>query len=172
MAESQIYFEDLEEGMDLPEKSWGPITTVDMVRFGSAVDSYGKLHQDYFWCIEHGFQDILISGPMKQALLSSWLDQIAGDSGFVKKMSVQHRGMDYVDKRILTASGKVTSINEQSGLGYVECDIKLANSDGQVTCPGRATIIFPKRGSGPVPVEYATPPALAAFIEQILGAKE
>lgn len=169
MMEGQRYFEDVDEGMELPPKSWGPIDTVDLVRFCSAVDNYGKLHQDYYWCTQNGFEDVLISGPMKQAFLCSWLDEFAGDGGFLKKISVQHRGMDYADRRLLTAKGKVTSKYEQDGLGFVECDIRMENDQGRTTCPGRATVILPVRGDGPVPVEYETPPQVAELIAQVQG---
>ena len=56
---------------------------MDMIRFGSAVDSYGEIHQDYDWCVQHGFDNVLLSGPFKQALLCSWLDEVVGDIGYI-----------------------------------------------------------------------------------------
>ncbi len=172
MKQRQTYFEDLEVGMELPLKNWGPLDTVDIVRFGSAVDNYSKLHQDYYWCVENGFPvGTLINGPMRQALLASWLDEIAGEGGFLKKMSIQHRGLDYADGRTLTATGKVTAKREEDGLGYVECEIRIENSQGQITCPGTATLILPKRGGRAVPTEYEAPRQYAEFIGRIMGAR-
>ena len=79
----QLYYEDIKEGSNLLSKSWGPLTNMDMIRFGSAVDSYGEIHQDYDWCIQHGFDNVLLSGPFKQALLCSWLDEVVGDIGYI-----------------------------------------------------------------------------------------
>ncbi|MBI4312225.1 MAG: hypothetical protein HY681_10645 [Chloroflexi bacterium] len=172
MTQKQTYFEDIAEGTELPSKSWGPLDTVDIVRFGSAIDNYGKLHQDYYWCVDNGFSGgVLINGPMKQALLASWLDGIAGEAGFLKKMSIQHRGMDYADGRVLTAMGKVTGTREEDGLGYVECEIRLENSQGQITCPGTATLILPKRGGGAVPTEYEAPSRYSEIIGRIMGTR-
>ena len=75
----QLYYEDIIEGSNMPDKLWGPLTNMDMIRFGSALDSYGEIHQDYDWCIEHGFDNVLLSGPFKQALLCSWFDEVVGD---------------------------------------------------------------------------------------------
>ena len=140
----QLYYEDIIEGSSIPSKSWGPLTNMDMIRFGSAIDSYGEIHQDYDWCIEHGFDNVLLSGPFKQALICSWLDEVVGDIGYIKKIEVSHRGINYVNET-LTASGTFTKTYTHEGNGFVECDIAITNENGLVSCPGKATILVPMK---------------------------
>ena len=128
----QLYYEDIIEGSNMPDKLWGPLTNMDMIRFGSALDSYGEIHQDYDWCIEHGFDNVLLSGPFKQALLCSWLDEVVGDIGYIKKIEVSHRGINYVNET-LKASGTYTKKYTHEGNGFVECDIAITIENGLVS---------------------------------------
>lgn len=153
---NQVYFEEVQEGMEIPRFDRGVIDMPDIVRFSSAVENYEKLHQDYKWCLEHGFPDVIINGPIKQAMLTTLLTNWIGEGGFLRKLGAQHRGMD-VPGNSLVATGKVTRKYEQDGLGYVELEVKVENQKGEITCPGTATVILPKRGGAPVPTVFAPP---------------
>jgi acyl dehydratase len=155
MAE-QLYFEDVQEGMEIPPLVHGPVGTEEIVRFSSAVENFEPLHHDYLWCKERGFQNILINGPLKQAFLASLMTGWIGEGGFLKKLACSHRGMDYPGNT-LTAKGRVTRKYIENDLGYVECEIWIENQNGERTCPGSAIAILPQRGKEPIPLEYEPP---------------
>ena len=69
----------------------------------------------------------------------------AGEEGWFKRFYVEHRGMDYPGD-VLTASGGVTGKRESDGFGLVDCRVGLANSRGEQTASGWATVVLPKRG--------------------------
>lgn len=154
MTEGQRYFEDVTAGEEITPL--GPTTwdTPDIVRFTGAVENYEHLHHDRKWTREHGFPDTLVNGPIKNALLSIMLTDWIGPGGFLKKLSCQHRGMD-VPMDELAVTGTITDAYVgDDGLGYVECDVRVANQKGEVTCPGRATVILPRREGPPVPLAF------------------
>ena len=157
MSANQVYFEDVEVGHQIPPL--GPVVwdTPDILRFTSAVELYEHLHHDRRLVKEQGFPDTLINGPIKNSMLSMMLTDWIGPGGFLKKLSAQHRGMD-TPANALTATGMVTDVyTGEDGLCYVECDIKVTNQNGDVTCPGRAVVILPKRDGFPVPITLPEP---------------
>lgn len=166
----QLYYEDIIEGSSIPSKSWGPLTNMDMIRFGSALDSYGEIHQDYDWCIEHGFDNVLLSGPFKQALICSWLDEVVGDIGYIKKIEVSHRGINYVNET-LTASGTFTKTYTHEGNGFVECDIAITNENGLVSCPGKATILVPMKEMDSIEFNFTAPVTYEEFLTKKISAE-
>jgi acyl dehydratase len=148
--------------MEIPPFERGVLEMPDVIRFSSSVENYEQLHQDYQWCIEHGYPDVIFNGPIKNSMLAVMLTNWMGEGGFLKKLGCQHRGMD-IPGNSLTASGVVTNKYEKDGLGYVECEVKVENQKGEVTCPGTATVILPKRDGPPVPIVFPEPePASAA----------
>jgi len=156
LTEPQVYYEDVQEGMDIPHFDRGPIETPDILRFSEAVENFERLHHDYKWCIENGFPDVLVNGPIKQAMLSTMLTTWIGGGGFLKKLACQHRGMD-VPGNSLTARGKVTKKHEEDGLGYVECDVWVENQNAERTCYGAALVVLPLRSGTQVPIEFPVP---------------
>jgi len=157
----QVYFDDVKEGMEIPPFNRGAIDIRGVIRFDAAVENYERLHQDYKWCIENKYPDVIFNGPLKNATLVTMVTNWMGDGGWLKKLGCQHRGMD-VPGNELTATGVVTKTYEQDGLGYVELDIKVTNQTGEVTCPGTATVILPKRNGPPVPTVFPEPAATSA----------
>jgi acyl dehydratase len=152
----QVYFDDVTEGMEIPKFERGVVEMPDVIRFSSSIENYERLHQDYKWCLEHGYPDVILNGPIKNSALAVMLTNWIGDGGFLKKLGCQHRGMD-LPGNTLTASGVVTKKYEQDGLGYVELDVKVTNQKDEVTCPGTATVVLPIRGGKPVPIVFPEP---------------
>jgi len=168
---TQVCFEDITEGMEIPAKSFGPVESTDLVRFCSAWETYSLLHTYQKFCLEQGHRDVVINGPFKQAVIINWLDNWAGDDGFLKSMSIQHRVFDFHDD-VFTATGVVTKTYEVDGFGYVNIDLKLTNQRGEVSCPGIATVVLPKRGGPPAPVEYAPPAEYVELLQKLASGAE
>jgi acyl dehydratase len=157
----QVYFEDVTVGMEIPPLERGVLGIRDVIRFDAAVENYERLHQDYKWCIENGYPDVIFNGPIKNALLATMLTNWIGEGGWLKKLGCQHRGMD-VPGNSLTATGQVTKTYEEDGMGFVELDVKVTNQNGEVTCPGTAVVILPLRGGKTIPTVFPEPAAASA----------
>jgi hypothetical protein len=54
----------------------------------------------------------------------------------------------------LTFGGTVTALERRERYGLVEAEVNLANQDGTVVAPGRATIALPYRNGPAVPYPF------------------
>jgi hypothetical protein len=74
------------------------------------------------------------------------MTDFAGTEGWLRKLSVQYRGMDQPGHTV-TAKGKVTKKRVDGNDHVVECDIWLENDKGEKTTPGSATVILPSKAA-------------------------
>jgi hypothetical protein len=81
---------------------------------------------------------------LKNAFLGQLMTDFAGDLGWLRKLSVQYRGMDQPGTSVV-CKGKVVKKYVDSGKHLVDCEIWLENAQGEKTTPGSATVILPSR---------------------------
>ena len=74
------------------------------------------------------------------------LSVFAGTEGWLRKLSVQYRGMDLPGHKVI-CKGKVKAKRVEGGDHIVECDIWLENDKGEKTTPGSAVVILPSRAA-------------------------
>lgn len=142
MAE-QVYFEDIEEGTELPILRKDP-TTQQLVKYAGASGDYYQIHYDQNFAKNNGLPDVILHGALK----GSWLGQVMtdwiGEDGTLKKLVTQYRGMDVPGTPIL-GKGIVKRKYTENGANLVECEIWLENHEGQKTTPGSAIAELPSR---------------------------
>ena len=137
----QIYFEDVEEGTELPTLRKDP-TTQQLVMYAGASGDYYQIHYDRQFALGNGLPDVILHGALKNAFLGQLMTDWIGEQGRLARLSVQYRGMDVPGTPIF-AKGVVTRKGED---GEVECDIWLENAEGKRTTPGSAVVVLPSRG--------------------------
>jgi hypothetical protein len=74
------------------------------------------------------------------------MTDFAGELGWVRKLSVQYRGMDQPGTKVV-CKGRVTRKYVANGSHLVDCEIWLENAKGEKTTPGSATVFLPSRNS-------------------------
>lgn len=143
-APPQREFEHIKVGDELPAVVRGPMTTGHLVRWASANGNYARIHWDLpYAMLRQGLPNVVVNGSLKNEYLYILLQRYAGEAGWVRKMYLEHRGMDHPgDTLIIT--GKVTEKAERDGIGYVKCEIGLRNDRGQ-TSQGWADVALPTR---------------------------
>lgn len=149
MAEvkQQIYWEDVEEGQEIPQLTKGPITSQMMMRWGAAVGDYYPIHYDRDFAKEvAGLPSIIVHGSMKFGFLGELLTNWVGLEGWVRRINVSFRGMDFPGD-VITCRGRVTKKYVQDGEHLVDLEIWTENPRGERTTPGSATVIPPSRGT-------------------------
>ena len=144
MAE-QVYFEDVEEGMELATIEKNP-TTQQLVKYAGASGDYYQIHYDQEYARANGLPDVILHGALKNAFLGQIMTEWIGERGTLKKLSAQYRGMD-VPGTPIYCKGVVTKKHVQDGENIVECEIWLENDKGDKTTPGYAVASLPSRGS-------------------------
>ena len=139
----QVYFEDVEEGTELPTLRKDP-TTQQLVKYAGASGDYYQIHYDQNFAKDNGLPDVILHGALK----GSWLGQVMtdwiGEGGTLKKLVTQYRGMDVPGSPIF-GKGIVKRKYTENGENLVECEIWLENHEGQKTTPGSAIAVLPSR---------------------------
>ena len=142
MAE-QIYWEDVEEGTELPSLVKNP-TTQQLVKYAGASGDYYQIHYDKDFAKNNELDDVILHGALKNAFLGHLVTKWMGPEGDLKRLACQYRGMDIPGSPI-TAKGVVTRKYQEQGANLIDCEIWLENKDGEKTTPGSATVALPMR---------------------------
>jgi hydroxyacyl-ACP dehydratase HTD2-like protein with hotdog domain len=145
MADKQIYFEDVEVGLELPPLHKTPSNTL-LFLYSAITWNPQRIHFDKDFTISEGYKDIVVHGPLRGAFLSQLLTRWIGDEGVLKKMSYANRDIAYVNEP-LACKGTVTRKSIDNGQGVVECDIWVENAQGAKLTLGSATVVLPRKES-------------------------
>ena len=142
MAE-QVYFDDVQEGMELPALEKDP-TTQQLVKYAGASGDYYQIHYDQEFARANGLPNVVLHGALKSAFLGQLMTDWIGEQGELKRLSAQYRGMD-VPGTPVYCKGVVKSKSVREGENVVECEIWLENAEGEKTTPGHAVVVLPSR---------------------------
>ena len=141
----QIYFEDVEVGYELAPVEKNP-TTQQLVKYAGASGDYYQIHYDKDFAQANALPGVILHGALKNAFLGQLMSDFAGELGWLRKLTVQYRGMDQPGSKI-TGRGKVTKKYVDGQDHVVECEIWLENAKGEKTTPGTATVVLPSRAA-------------------------
>ena len=142
MAE-QVYWDDVQEGAELPPVVKNP-TTQQLVKYAGASGDYYQIHYDKDFAMNNDLENVILHGALKNAFLGHLVTKWMGPQGDLKRLACQYRGMD-IPGTPVTAKGVVTRKYQGQGANLVDCEIWLENKDGEKTTPGSATVALPMR---------------------------
>jgi len=151
----QIYWEDIAEGSEV--KPLAKVATTQMlVRWAGASGDFNPLHYDNTFAESVGVGKPIVHGALKRQWLIQLLTDWIGEQGFLKKFSCQYRAMDYPramrtmidpqDGETWWCKGKVTRKYIEDDEHLADCDVWIENGKGEVTTPGKATVVLPCGG--------------------------
>ena len=140
-----VFWEDVQDGMELPPLVKRP-TTRQLVQYAGASGDFYEIHYDKDFAEGNGLPGPILHGALKSGFLAQLVTDWIGPQGTLKKLSCQYRGMD-VPGDTLTCKGRVTRTYVEAGHHMVDCEIHLENGKGERTTPGSATVILPTRAS-------------------------
>jgi acyl dehydratase len=143
MAGKQIYYEDVEVGTTIGPLEKDP-TTQQLVKYAGASGDFYQIHYDKDFALKNNLPGVIIHGALKNAFLGHLMTDFAGELGWLRKLSVQYRGMDQPTAKV-TCKGRVSRKYIEGGDHLVDCEIWLENAKGEKTTPGSATVILPSR---------------------------
>ena len=154
MAE-QLYWEDVEVEVEVPQLP--KVGTSQMlVKWAGGSGDFNPLHYDSVFADTSGVGKPIIHGALKRQWLVQLMTDWMGDEGSLKKFACQYRMMDYPRPMKTTVDpeegetwmckGKVTKKYAEGGEHLVDCEIWIENGKGEVSTPGKATVVLPSRG--------------------------
>jgi acyl dehydratase len=147
MAAKQFYFEDVEVGSAIPPLEKEP-TTQQLVKYAGASGDFYQIHYDKDFALKNNLPGVIIHGALKNAFLGQLMTDFAGELGWLRKLSVQYRGMDQPGAKVV-GKGRVTRKYVEGNNHLVDCEIWLENSKGEKSTPGSATVVLPSRDEVP-----------------------
>lgn len=140
---NQVYFEDVEEGTEIPNLMKN-CSTQQLVLWAAASGDFYQIHYDKDFAQSTGLKDIIVHGALKNAFLGQLLHDWIGEQGRIKKFGCSYRGMDDA-KQDINCRGVVTKKSSENGEHLVELDIWTENPEGKKTTPGTAVVTLPSR---------------------------
>ena len=138
-----LWFEDVTVGDDLPELVKTPDTR-QLVMYAGASQDFVPIHYDQNVARAAGHEMVIVHGALKSAWLAELVTGWIGPSGRLLELDVSYRAIDFPGATA-TCVGKVTETKVEDGLGLVELEIGVQNSEGAVTTPGRALVELPTK---------------------------
>ena len=140
----QLYWEDVQEGTEItPLKK--NASTQQLVKWAGASGDFYQIHYDKDFALGNDLPGLIIHGALKSAWLGQLLGDWVGEGGTVRSFGCSYRGMD-VPGDDLVCTGVVTKKHVEGDEHLVECDIWLANSQGEKSTPGTAVVVLPSKG--------------------------
>lgn len=151
----QLFWEDVKVDDEVTPLS-KVATTQMLVRWAGASGDFNPLHYDDPFAEVSGVGKPVIHGALKRQWLIQLMTDWIGEQGMLKKFSCQYRMFDYPrlmktmtephEGETWWCKGKVTNKYVEGDEHRVDCDIRVENGKGEVTTPGKATVILPSRG--------------------------
>ena len=135
-----LYFEDIKEGMEIPTIKKTP-TTQQLVKYAGASGDFYQIHYDMDYAKNNGLPGVILHGALKNAFLGQVITDWIGNSGKLKMLEVQYKGMDLPGTPVY-AKGIVTDIIDENN---INCDLWLETDKGDKTTVGKAIIQLPKK---------------------------
>ena len=139
----QIYFDDVEEGSEVPTLRKDH-TPQQLVKYAGASGDFYQIHYDVNFAKNNGLPDIILHGALKNAFLGQLMTDYVGHEGTLKKLSCQYRAMDIPGTPVF-AKGTVVKKYVENSENVVECEIWLENEAGEKTTPGYAVVSLPNK---------------------------
>jgi acyl dehydratase len=141
-----LFFEDFSEGQELATVTKGPMLVGNQVRWAGACDNYdSEWHHDEYVAKAAGLPGIILSGPlMASYLLTAVTTDWLGKNARIVRFFDQNRGST-MPRDLAHLKAEVKRTYEEGGKAYVEIDCSIVNQKGEITTPGSALAILPKR---------------------------
>jgi acyl dehydratase len=128
---------DLAAGAELPERTFGPLSRTDFVRYQGASGDFNPIHHDETFAKSAGFSTVFSVGMLQAGLLATYCTDLLGPFN-VRRFKVQFREQVWPDDT-LTASGRVVRAYEADEEPRVDLELVMTRQTGGVAIKGEAT---------------------------------
>jgi hydroxyacyl-ACP dehydratase HTD2-like protein with hotdog domain len=143
---SQVYFEDVSEGQEIPALR-KDVTPVNILMYVASVWLMDRIHFDHpFATQRRGLPGVVAPGNMGGDYYAQLLSEFAGPGGQVRKVALQFRSFMLADD-VLEIGGRVVSKAVAEGKGLVSLDLWIKNANGVNCAPGKGLVALPLRAT-------------------------
>lgn len=135
-------WDTVNEGDELPELSFGPITISNLMRDAAGTKDYYQIHHDREFAKGNGARDAFLNTMWYQGFLGRYVTEWGGHESMLRRLTFHMRRPSCLGDTI-TARGRVLKKYEQDGKKLVDLDVHIDNSvEGPNSVPASATVEF------------------------------
>jgi acyl dehydratase len=138
-----LYFEDINEGTEVPALVKYP-TTMQLVKYAGASGDYYQIHYDKDFAVANGLPGVIVHGWLALSFLGQMVTDWVGEKGSLVKLNGSYRGMNNVHEDLI-CNGKVTKKYSEEGKNYARVEIWVENPQGDKTVTGTAVVTLPSK---------------------------
>jgi hypothetical protein len=142
---ADLFFEDFQEGQEFSMVTKGPMMVGHQVRWAGACDNYdSEFHHDEYVAQAQGLPGIILSGPLMGSCLLTEVGKWLGRNARIVSFWDRNSGST-MPRDLAHLHGSVTRVWEEDGEAWVEIACRIENQRGEVTTPGGAVAVLPRR---------------------------
>ena len=142
MGDQVLYFEDINEGDEAPERS-RVLTRTDLVMYAGASGDYNPMHHDEVQAQAAGQPSVFGHGMFSMGFLGTAITDYVG-VGNVRRFQARFAKQTWPDEELRTTI-VVTGKRTEGPDHLVDMDVRLLNADGEEKVVGEATAVVPSR---------------------------
>ena len=142
MGDQVLYFEDVNEGDEAPQRT-RILNRTDLVMYAGASGDYNPMHHDEVKAQAAGQPSVFGHGMFSMGFLGSAITDYVG-VGNVRRYQARFAKQTWPDEELRTrivVTGKRTEDDDH----LVDLDVRLHNADGEEKVVGEATAVVPSR---------------------------
>ena len=144
MSGKQILWEDITEGSEIPTAYSLAITPTLIVEQVDGTQDYNLVHHDVDHARSTGVPTIFLNTGFISAMLCRLITDWVGDDGWLQRLHFEMRRMAHLGDTV-SAKGKITKKYIEGNNHCVDCDVWIENQKGEITTPGKTTVILPTK---------------------------
>lgn len=135
---------DLSIGVELPARTFGPLSRTDFVRYQGASGDFNPIHHDEEFARSAGFDTVFSVGMLQAGLLATYCTDLLGPAN-VRRFKTQFREQVWPGDRLI-ASARVVQVYEADEEPRIDLDITMTREGGGVAISGTATFATDELG--------------------------
>ncbi len=143
MGDQKLYFEDVTEGDQAPERS-RVLSRTDLVMYAGASGDFNPMHHDEVKAVAAGQPSVFGHGMFSMGFLGTAITDYVG-IGNVRRFRVRFAKQTWPDEELSTKI-VVTAKRIQGADHLIDLDVRLQNADGEEKVVGDATAVVNSRG--------------------------
>jgi len=140
---ADVYIEDVQVGMALPQINKGPLQRIQLVRYAGASRDFNPIHVIEESAREAGLGGVIAHGMLTMAFVGQMLTDWAGVDR-LRKFGVRFIAMVRPDD-VISCKGTVVDRFVHDGDQLITCEVWAENARGERVAQGEAVLSLPSK---------------------------